>query len=473
MDYSKKHYSETDSPFHRSDKRDSCPFSERFLQVIWNERHLQHNMQTEGGAAVRVISPGTWNLSAGPDFRGATMLVGEKLLTGDVEIHRYSSDWHRHGHDSDANYDSVILHAVWNADSPVQKDGMQTIVLSKYLQPDWEHLLWELEDACYPYARQVASGECSLRWALTDDACVRDLLRSSGLARFAAKASSMMRQSASIGVEQALYEAMFESLGYKNNRVQFRKLAQNAPLERLVGLDSEHKRRALLFGMGGLLPDMTLEEVRPEWRDEVSGLWDAWWSLGIQTPERIAWNQAGMRPYNSPFRRLMAGVEMLQACNYAPAAWLRSLSRRCGTTKELLSCFSALNRADSPWRAYRDFGHTIKPAADLLGQSRLLDMVTNVLLPYLAALSELEDGPDSPGVEIARKLYMELPRLQANRLTKEAVQRFLIPPSREVDLVKLACQQQGILNIYSSFCLALDNNCELCPLIPLNEQNGK
>ena len=91
-------------------------------------------------------------------------------------------------------------------------------------------------------------------------------------------------------------------------------------------------------------------------------------------------------------------------------------------------------------------------------------MVTNILLPYMAGLSELEEGADSPGVAKAKKLYMELPRLQTNRLTKEAVQRFLIPPSREVDLVKLACQQQGLLNIYSSFCLALDNNCELCPL---------
>ena len=446
------------------ERQDLCPFSERFLQVIWNERHLQHNMQTENGKALRVISPGRWNLSAGPDFLGATMLVGGDLVSGDVEIHRFTSDWHKHGHDSDANYQKVILHAVWIDDVPMKKDSMQTIVLSKYLQPDWEHLLWELEDACYPYSRQLASGECSLRWALTDDSCVCEILKSSGLARFSAKSSALMRQAVSQGVEQTLYEMMFESLGYKNNRVQFRELAKNAPLERLLALESNEKRCALLFGMAGLLPDMTLEEVRPEWRAEVARLWDNWWSLGIQTPERIEWNQAGMRPYNSPFRRLMAGVEMLRTCNYAPAAWLRSLLRKCTTTKELLKCFSALNKPDSPYRPYRDFGHTIKPAADLLGQSRLLDMVANVLLPYLAALSELEEGPDAPGIELAKRLYMELPRLQANRLTKEAVQRFLIPPSRECELVKLACQQQGILNIYNSFCLALDNNCELCPL---------
>ncbi|MBQ9368880.1 MAG: DUF2851 family protein [Victivallales bacterium] len=425
---------------------------------------MQHNMQTENGEVVRVISPGTWNLSAGPDFKGATMLVGGSLVSGDVEIHRVSSDWHRHGHDSDANYGNVVLHAVWIDDVPVQNGTMQTVVLSKYLQSDWEHFLWELEDACYPYSRQVASGECALRWALTDDSCVCVLLKSAGVARFASKGSAMMREAVSQGVEQTLYEMMFESLGYKNNRIQFRTLARNVPLEQLLCLESDEKRRALLFGMAGLLPDMTLEEVRPECRQEVASLWDAWWSMGLRPSKKTTWNLAGMRPYNSPFRRLMAGYEMLCACNFTPAAWLRSLSHKCTTTKELLTCFSALNKSDSPWRPYRDFGHTIKPAADLLGQSRLLDMVANVLLPYLAGLSELEAGADSPGVELAKKLYLELPRLQENRLIKEAVQRFLIPPSREVDLVKYACQQQGLLNIYSTFCLALDNNCELCPL---------
>ncbi len=447
-----------------TETKKDCPFTERFLQVIWNERHLQHNIKTERGDSLRIISPGTWNLSAGPDFTAATLLVNGTLLSGNVEIHRYASDWHRHGHDSDPNYGHVVLHVVWLNDAPQIRENMQTLVLSKYLQPDWEHLLWELEDACYPYSRQIASGECSLRWALTDDSRVRELLKTAGMARFSAKTDELMRHAAVCGVEQALYETIFESLGYKNNRQQFRTLAQNAPLDKLICLDSNEKRRAMLFGMAGLIPDMTLKQVRPEWKKEVSNLWDNWWSLGIQAPEKIEWNLAGMRPYNSPFRRLSAGIEILNACDYAPAAWLRAISQKSTTTKELLKRFEVLNKSDSPWRPYRDFGHTISPAADLLGQSRLLDMVTNVLLPYMAGLAEQEGGPDAPGTTLAKQLYMELPRLQDNRLYKEAVQRFLIPPSRECELVKHACQQQGILNIYNSFCLALDNNCELCPL---------
>ena len=441
-----------------------CPFSERFLQVIWNERHLCHEMKTEEGSSLRVISPGIWNLSAGPDFTSSALLVDGGLVSGAVEIHRYASDWYRHGHDSDPNYRQVILHAVWVNDLPNPQGTRRTLVLSKYIQSDWEHLLWELEDACYPYSRQVASGGCSLRWALTDDERVRELLRAAGIARFTARASELMRLAAAHGAEQALYETIFETLGYKSNRTQFRRLAQRAPLEKLVALETDEARRAMLMGVAGLLPDMTVELVKPEWRDEVSRLWDAWWRLGLQSSERIEWQLSGLRPYNTPFRRLMAGIGILEKCGFTPGAWLCSIGRCASSPRELLRGLGSLNDSESPFRGYRDFGHTIRPAADLLGQSRLLDMIANVLLPYLYGLAELGGDSDSSLAELAKQIYLELPRLQENRLYKEAIQRFLIPPSREAELIKHACQQQGFLNIYKSFCLALDNNCDQCPL---------
>ena len=441
-----------------------CPFSERFLQVIWNERHLCHEMSTEAGASLRVVSPGTWNISAGPDFSNSALLIDGSLVSGAVEIHRYASDWFRHGHDADANYGQVILHAVWVNDIPEIRPGLQTLVLSKVIQPDWEHLLWELEDACYPYSRQVSPGGCSFRWAMTEDSRVGEILRTAGIARFSARGSELMRLAASLGGDQALYETIFEALGYKGNREQFRTLAQRVTLRELSPLKSATERHALLLGMAGLLPDMTLEPVRPEWRQQVAELWDAWWSLGAQPQERIEWRLAGLRPYNSPFRRLMAGIDILERCGYSPERWLLSAGQSAHSPKELLKQLSSLVDPQSPYRGYRDFGHTIKPEADLLGQSRLSDIVTNVLLPYLHGLAQTGTARNPSMANLPMELYLQLPRLQENRLYKEAAQRFLIPPSRAEELIRHACQQQGFLNIYKSFCLALDNNCDLCPL---------
>ena len=54
---------------------------------------------------------------AGPDFRDAVIAFPTgKLSTGDVEIHVRASDWYRHGHHNDPEYDRVILHAVYRDD---------------------------------------------------------------------------------------------------------------------------------------------------------------------------------------------------------------------------------------------------------------------------------------------------------------------------------------------------------------------
>ncbi len=434
-----------------------CPFSEKFLQVIWNERRLCQELHLEDGRELKILSPGTWNVSAGPDFKSAALLIGGHLAAGDVEIHRFTSDWNRHGHGSDSLYTDVVLHVVWEDDAPPVRDGVGTFVLSRHLHPDWMKLLWDLKDACYPYARQVPLGDCALRWAMSSDERVMQLLESAGLSRFSAKSTALMRRAADCGHDQALYEAVFESLGYKGNREQFLQIAHDVPLSTLQSLDSDSKRLALLFGYAGLLPDATRDAIIPELQPQVATLWDNWWELGLHPDRRIEWNSAGTRPYNSPFRRLAAGIEMLQATSFRPAEWLLHQAGSSSSPKELLKRFDILVNHNSPWRPFKDFCHRIRPVADLIGRPRLLDMLANVFLPFLHGM----DGGSSAA--LARDLFMHLPLSQDNRLFKEAVQRFLMPPSRTIDLIKTACHQQGMLDIYKNFCIALDNNCQFCP----------
>ena len=92
---------------------------------------------------------------------------------------------------------------------------------------------------------------------------------------------------------------------------------------------------------------------------------------------------------------------------------------------------------------------------------RLLDMLANVFLPFLYRMRGAADSTKES--QLARELFMRLPLSQDNRMFKEAVQRFLMPPSRTADLIKTACHQQGMLDIYKNFCIALDNNCQFCP----------
>ena len=438
-----------------------CEFSERFLQVIWNERLLRENLVLADGRRLCVLSPGIWNVAGGPDFHDASLLVDGRLVTGDVEIHRKSSDWFSHHHQDDPSYDAVALHVVWQDDTTPVREGIPTLRLPDCLQDGWERLLQEVDSACYPYARQIPGGGCSLKWAMTSNEKVRGILTTAGLARLAAKGQRFARMASDLGCNQALYELIFEALGYKNNRENFRRLACMVPLEMLQASADEVTREAMLFGTSGLIPDVTRQSVLPECREEVLDLWEAWWKQGI-APSSIQWNLGGTRPFNNPCRRLAAGISILRTMEYRPCDWLVDAADGAHTPKELLKRLATLNDHGTSWRHRLDFQRKASPEADLIGHARLLDMTANVFLPFLCGISFLEEGRGR-FAELARALFVKLSISQENRTYKEAVHRFLTPPSRSHDLVKNLCQQQGIHYIYETFCRALDNNCAECP----------
>ena len=79
---------------------------EKLLHYVWKHRILPlGDLSTTDGRRVEVIDPGMHNSDRGPDFFNAKVLIDGMLWAGNVEIHLRSSDWYRHGHDSDAAYD--------------------------------------------------------------------------------------------------------------------------------------------------------------------------------------------------------------------------------------------------------------------------------------------------------------------------------------------------------------------------------
>ena len=90
---------------------------------LWGARELA----TNDGRRVRVIDPGRRNTDAGPDFFNAKVEIDGCLWAGNVEIHYRASDWHRHGHDDDPAYDTVVLHVVAKDDAPVVRANGERI----------------------------------------------------------------------------------------------------------------------------------------------------------------------------------------------------------------------------------------------------------------------------------------------------------------------------------------------------------
>lgn len=79
-----------------------------------NSEHIWHTVE---GKPLQVISPGEWNDHAGPDFRNMALLVDGRVVVGNGEFHKRSSEWKAHGHHLDANYGNVLLHIVLHDDA--------------------------------------------------------------------------------------------------------------------------------------------------------------------------------------------------------------------------------------------------------------------------------------------------------------------------------------------------------------------
>jgi hypothetical protein len=110
---------------------------EDFLHYVWQYKKFDFsNLTTVSGEVLTISNCGNYLQQTGPDFFNAQIVIGNQKWAGNVEIHIKSSDWYLHHHEKDANYNNVILHVVWEHDTPVfRKDNTEIPVLElkKYI----------------------------------------------------------------------------------------------------------------------------------------------------------------------------------------------------------------------------------------------------------------------------------------------------------------------------------------------------
>ncbi len=99
---------------------------ESLLHYVWQHRMFNMDgLKTTGGLCVDILYCGEHNVNQGPDFLNAKILIDGVVWVGNVELHTRSSDWNRHGHNTDPVYNTTILHVVEKADVDVyMQNGM-------------------------------------------------------------------------------------------------------------------------------------------------------------------------------------------------------------------------------------------------------------------------------------------------------------------------------------------------------------
>jgi hypothetical protein len=95
---------------------------EDFLHYLWKFKKFDtSNLTTSNGEKLTIENSGSYLQLEGPDFFNSQITIENQKWAGNVEIHLRSSDWYALHHEQDSNYDSVILHVVWEHDVEIYR----------------------------------------------------------------------------------------------------------------------------------------------------------------------------------------------------------------------------------------------------------------------------------------------------------------------------------------------------------------
>ena len=439
-------------------------YSERHLQAVWYDpRWRPPRLTGSQGEEIMIEYAGAWNLEAGPDFLGATLIVGpeKRRITGDVEIHIFPADWKRHGHQGDPRYDHVCLHLTYFEGSLPETDlppGTLQASLRPALKSDAQFAFEHVDLTSYPYAGRADVPPCRPVLSQWPAEARTRLLEAAGHERMRRKAERFSNLILEKGIDQAFYEALMVALGYQHNKQAFHELATRLPADLLRQLSEGDARNAyaLLAGMSGLLPDDMKDRWDEETRSHIRSWWDVWWRHGSRLPApmtRSAWRLNGVRPLNHPLRRMMSAAWLITHYTDMLSLVEKIMHGPAGSAGACFAESLALPET-SYWHHRIALGseRQRRPSA-LLGSERIEAILLNVILPMAAACG-LETGS-------VHKLTTAIKPEPMNQIMKQTVY-YLFGPDYPSRLCKTAIQRQGLLQIFNDYCINDRSQCQRC-----------
>lgn len=243
---------------------------EDFLHYVWQYKKFNPvGLKAVRGEEISVINSGQYLQMAGPDFFSAQILIDGQHWAGNVEIHIKSSDWYLHHHETDTNYDNVILHVVWEHDVDVFHRGNTAIPVIELK----DYVSSETLAAYQSLAAAKSWINCENRLQDIDNfifSSWKERLFFERLERKSLPISELAKITRN-DWEAVLFSYIAKNFGLNTNGNIFLAIAQSLPFSviRKESFDVQNLE-ALFFGRAGLLDD-TKEDV---YFKDLKGRWD-------------------------------------------------------------------------------------------------------------------------------------------------------------------------------------------------------
>jgi len=503
-------------------RMNSLSVHEDILRHLWSGQYLDaQRLVTLDGRHLVVLEPGMLNRGSGPDFRNAAIALDGRVFRGDIEFHRTASDWKLHSHNTDENYNAVVLHVVYRSGDPdavttsASGRSIPILAIEQFLSSPLEKILEHtMRDE---HISRTAPLQCAQRNRRVDAQVLEQWIRQLSLDRMKAKAVTMLTRLLEIteerqrgisepeqhyraqngpeesleiplpetepdkealkcmeGWQQLLYEGIMDGLGYSKNRIPFVTLAQRVPLRQIKQLSglgelSVMEIEAILFHASGLRFDLQLikdqnskihlHQLRTARRHlrERGGM-----AVFLSEGSLLAsdWVFSPTRPSNFPTVRIAVASELL-----ARIAYREFLPRLLGIVEEtsapeadtLRRLLALLNIDEDPFWSFHYSFAESSPRAHSLLGETRKYEIIINTILPLCSLYALVFEKEHIH-ERALHVVTEIPPVESNFITRKMAKHLLA----EKIPVRGAFQQQGLIQLYERYCSA--DRCSECKI---------
>jgi len=439
--------------------------NENFICRIWEESSYYSDLKETTGQKVEIINYGHKNSDAGPDYYNAKIRIGEIIYTGCIEIHKSESGWHEHKHKKDNKYNEVILQVVFYKEDfsndskiPVAKKSrnIPTVILSEFLTKSVHDIWKEIIDnpsesfrlPCFPKNNEVAV------------TIKNEWLNKLSQQRLIQKAEKIIvsldkitdDNLKKIFWEKILFEYICEALGYSKNKVQFLKLSEKIDFKKLINLKlTKIQIDSVLFGLSGFLKDLRYKD---KYIEDLKFNWNILQDkIRKDIMDKSEWNFFRLRPPNFPSIRIAYASGLLyEILNNNFLKSIVNIFEESGNVyKSLTELFKNIEVSDY-WKRHYNFGKESKSETTRIGNERIKDITTNVLLPLMYMYSE-------KFVMVSLKNRVEY--IYKNEKQKSGGNEITRVMEKQLDVkVNSLSDEQALIQLHNFYCMK--GNCSSC-----------
>jgi hypothetical protein len=407
-------------------------FSEELFQFIWKHRLLRPGrLFTKSGLEIEIIKPGDLNLNSGPDFFNAQIKLNELLLAGNIELHLKTSDWLKHNHQLDGNYNNIILHVVYEHDLELDQNKNNNVEVLELKTAIDEKTIKAYEQMSANKHKLACSGQLKL----VSDIPFISWMERMTIERLEEKVKRMEHLFRFYDGDyvQTFYTCLLRNFGFKVNALPFELIAKQLPASLLLKhADNLLQLEALLLGISGLLEDQFENAYIRNLQNEFHYLKNKY---QLKPLKNELFKFSKLRPANFPTLRLAQFARLIHSNNR-----IISSPYSFESHEELMKILTV--KTDGYWKTRYKMDGKEQDNDLSFGKSSAENVIINTFAPFLFFYSKKLGKPELGDRALG---LLETCSAEINSKTK----LFEVKKS----LLSNAASSQAVVNLYDNYCI--------------------